>query len=118
MVSEHPEHGRRGGKRNPEIFWRPCVFLRPLRPVPDSTGDTMDDDGDKGEDPQDRAKYDPSGYLRTTFMSKVLKSVIALIAIGAAGASFPHWESADFPVTSLIVYVAGMVFVAMPLCVY
>jgi len=79
----------------------------------------MDQDkGDKGEDPRDCARDVLSGDRWTTFMGWALKTVIALIAIGAAAASIPYWERADFPVTSLIIYVAGMVFIAMPLCLY
>lgn len=77
------------------------------------------DKGDKGEDPQrDCASDAPSGDRWTTVMGWALKTVIALIATGAAAASIPYWERADFPLTSLIIYVAGMVFVAMPLCLY
>lgn len=70
----------------------------------------MDHDGDKGDD--------RPGHLRAAFTGRALKAVIAIIAIGAAAASIPYWGSADFPVMSLIIYVAGMVFVAMPLCMY
>jgi hypothetical protein len=83
----------------------------------------MDRDGDKGDDrsedsSREREGFDRPGYLRAACMGRALKTVIAIIAIGAAAASIPYWGSADFPVTSLIIYVAGMVFVAMPLCVY
>jgi hypothetical protein len=54
----------------------------------------------------------------TTCMRYALEGVIAIIALGAALASIPYWGGADFPVTSLVIYVAGMVFVAMPLCLY
>jgi hypothetical protein len=77
----------------------------------------MDDNGDKCEDPQqDCQRYDPRGYQQTTWMRHLLTAVIAVIALGAAAASIPHWGGAGFPVTSLVIYVAGMVFVAMPLC--
>ena len=78
----------------------------------------MDNDGDKGESELDRQQYDPLGYLRTTFLRNALKGVSAVIAAGAAVASIPYWGGADFPVTSLIIYVAGMGFVTMPLCLY
>ncbi|RST56044.1 hypothetical protein [Variovorax sp. MHTC-1] len=83
----------------------------------------MDHDGDKGDDRSEdsspeREGHDRPGYQRAAFMGRALKAVIAIIAVGAAAASIPYWGSADFPVTSLIVYVAGMVFVAMPLCMY
>ncbi len=77
----------------------------------------MDDNGDKFEEtPRDCQRYDPRGYQQTTWMRHVLTAVIAVIALGAAAASIPHWDGASFPVTSLVIYVAGMVFVAMPLC--
>ena len=76
----------------------------------------MDDYGDKREDTQqDCQRYDPRGYRETTWMRHALTAVIALIALGAA-ASIPYWDGPGFPVTSLVIYVAGMVFVAMPLC--
>jgi hypothetical protein len=83
----------------------------------------MDHDGDKGGDRSEdsspeREGLDRPGYQRAAFTGRALKAVIAIIAIGAAAASIPYWGSADFPVTSLIIYVAGMVFVAMPLCMY
>ena len=78
----------------------------------------MDEDRDKGQDPRDCARDARTGDRWTTCMGWALKTVIALIAIGAAAAAIPHWERADFPLTSLIVYVAGMVFIAMPLCLY
>ncbi|MDR6534786.1 hypothetical protein [Variovorax soli] len=77
----------------------------------------MDHDGDKGgkgEGP----RIECAGDRWTLFMGWALKTVIALIAVGAAAASVPYWERADFPVTSLVIYVAGMVFIAMPLCLY
>jgi hypothetical protein len=76
----------------------------------------MDQNGDKGDDRSEG--YDRTGYLRAAFMGNALKAVIAVIAAGAAAASVPYWGSADFPLASLIIYVAGMVFVAMPLCMY
>jgi hypothetical protein len=83
----------------------------------------MDHDGDKGDDRSEdsdpeREGCDRTGYLRAAFMGNALKAVIAVIAAGAAAASIPYWGSADFPLASLIIYVAGMVFVAMPLCMY
>ena len=79
----------------------------------------MHDDGDKGECSRlDRQKYDPPGYSRTTFLHNALRCVIAAIAAGAAAASVPYWGGDDFPLVGLIVYVAGMVFIAMPLCLY
>ena len=82
----------------------------------------MDDDGDKGDrigsSRLDREKYGPPGDLRTTFVRNALRGVTAVIAIGAAAAAIPSWGSADFPVARLIIYVAGMGFVTMPLCLY
>ncbi|MCR8957118.1 hypothetical protein M0765_005000 [Variovorax sp. S2] len=51
-------------------------------------------------------------------MRNALRCVIAAIAAGAAVASIPYWGGDDFPLMGLIVYVAGMVFIAMPLCLY
>ncbi|GAA4359144.1 hypothetical protein GCM10023165_54890 [Variovorax defluvii] len=77
----------------------------------------MDDHADKCEDSQqDCRRYDPRGYRQTTWTRHVLTAVIAIIALGAAAASIPYWDGPTFPVTSLVIYVAGMVFVAMPLC--
>lgn len=77
----------------------------------------MDDDGDQCNDTrQDCLRYDPRGYRQTTWMRHLLTAVIALVALGAAVASIPYWDGSTFPVTSLVIYVAGMVFVAMPLC--
>ncbi|MBT2322271.1 hypothetical protein J7E62_07930 [Variovorax paradoxus] len=83
----------------------------------------MDDDGDKGDDRSEdssleRDGYDHPGYLRTNLLRHALQLVIAVIAVGAAAASIPYWGSSDFPVMGLVIYVAGMVFVAMPLCMY
>ena len=77
----------------------------------------MDDYGDKCEDTQqDCQRYDPLGYRQTTWIRHALTAVTALIALGAAAASIPYWDVPTFPVTSLVIYVTGMVFVAMPLC--
>lgn len=66
----------------------------------------------------DARSCDPQGYRRTTLMRRTLQCVIALIVAGAAFASIPYWESPDFPLMSLLVYVIGMGFVTMPLCMY
>lgn len=58
------------------------------------------------------------GAARIAFMRSALRIVIAIIAGIAAVASIPYWGGAHFPVTSLVIYVAGMVFVTMPLCLY
>jgi hypothetical protein len=83
----------------------------------------MAHDGDKGDhgsedSSPEREVIDRPGYLRAAIMGYALKAAIAVIAIGAALASIPYWGGAEFPVTSLVIYVAGMVFIAMPLCVY
>lgn len=79
----------------------------------------MHDDGDKGEcSMAERQTYDPPGYSRTTFLRNALLCVMAVIAAGAVMASIPYWGGDDFPLMSLIIYVAGMVFIAMPLCMY
>jgi hypothetical protein len=64
----------------------------------------------------DRETYDPLGYRRTTLMRGVLWVVGALVAAAALAASLPYWGGADFPVASVVIYVAGMVFITMPLC--
>ena len=58
------------------------------------------------------------GAARIALMRSALRIVIAIIAGIAAVASIPYWGGEHFPVTSLVIYVAGMVFVAMPLCLY
>ena len=82
----------------------------------------MKKDGDKGEGLQSFAQgprtYAPPGLSRIAFMRGTLRGVITLIAVIAAVASIPYWDEMQFPVTSLVIYVAGMVFVAMPLCLY
>lgn len=81
----------------------------------------MDHVGDETEPANvrlDARSCDPQGYQRTTRMRRALQCVVALIVLGAAFASFPYWEGADFPLMSLLVYVIGMGFVTMPLCMY
>ncbi|UVH58416.1 hypothetical protein NWF24_03105 [Variovorax paradoxus] len=85
----------------------------------------MKKDGDKGKRLQSLQSfaqgprtYAPPGLSRIAFMRGALRGVITLIAISAAVASIPYWDDMQFPVTSLVIYVAGMVFVAMPLCLY
>ncbi|RZL86193.1 MAG: hypothetical protein EOP82_30880 [Variovorax sp.] len=82
----------------------------------DDGGDKSDRNGKGESSPQERTTYDPAGYSRTTWMHHVLWAAIAVITLGALAASIPSWGSTDFPVASLIIYVAGMVFVTMPLC--
>lgn len=67
--------------------------------------------------PQFRKTCDPGGYVRTTGLGYTMLLVIAAIVAAAAAASYPSWDGSGFPVASLVIYVAGMVFVAMPLCV-
>lgn len=82
----------------------------------------MKKDGDKGENlssfPEGSRTSAPPGLSRIAFMRGALRGTIALIAGIAAVASIPYWGGEHFPVTSLVIYVAGMVFVAMPLCLY
>ena len=77
----------------------------------------MDKVGDKGDLGDGFARADARERW-TACMRYALEGVIAIIALGAAFASIPYWGGADFPVTSLVIYVAGMVFIAMPLCLY
>jgi len=84
----------------------------------------MNEHGDKGgrsdTAPQDRSAGDapPGDETRIAWMRGALRAAIALVAAIAAAASIPYWGGDDFPIASLVIYVAGMVFVAMPLCLY
>ena len=64
----------------------------------------------------DRERFDPLGYRRTHWIRWALRVVILLVAGAALAAAYPCLRSADFPVASLIIYSAGMVFISMPLC--
>ncbi|MBB3642653.1 MULTISPECIES: hypothetical protein [Variovorax] len=78
--------------------------------------------GDKGESlrefPESSRTSAPPGLSRIALTRGALRGTIALIAGLALVASIPYWGGMHFPVTSLVIYVAGMVFVAMPLCLY
>jgi hypothetical protein len=79
----------------------------------------MKNDGDKGghspvHDPQ--TPDDAPASQRIALVRSALHAVIAVIALLAIGTSIPHWGGDEFPVMSLVIYVAGMVFIAMPLC--
>lgn len=78
----------------------------------------MTNDGDKGDHSpmHDRQTHDASASPRITLVRSALHAVIAVIALAALATSIPHWGSDNFPVLSLVIYVAGMVFIAMPLC--
>lgn len=80
----------------------------------------MKRDGDKDEGlPQEGPRaFAPPGLSRIAFMRGAFRGAITLIAGLAAVASIPYWGGMHFPVASLVIYVAGMVFVAMPLCLY
>jgi len=73
----------------------------------------MKNDGDKGTL---GPAPDPASSPRITLVRSALHAAIAVIALVALATSIPHWGSDNFPVLSLVIYVAGMVFVAMPLC--
>jgi putative Ca2+/H+ antiporter (TMEM165/GDT1 family) len=73
----------------------------------------MKNDGDKGDL---SPAPDPASSPRITFVRSALHVVIAVIALAALATSIPHWGGDEFPVMSLVIYVAGMVFIAMPLC--
>ncbi|MDM0076010.1 hypothetical protein QTH90_16515 [Variovorax sp. J2P1-59] len=64
----------------------------------------------------DRERCDPQGFRRTTRLREILRVVTLLVAGVALVASIPCLSNASFPVTSLIIYTAGMVFITMPLC--
>jgi hypothetical protein len=73
----------------------------------------MNNDRDKGNL---SPAPDPASSPRITLVRSALHAVIAVIALLAIGTSIPHWGGDEFPVMSLVIYVAGMVFIAMPLC--
>jgi hypothetical protein len=52
------------------------------------------------------------------FCGRALKAVMVLIALAALAASIPALSRADFPLASLLIYVIGMAFVAIPLLLY
>jgi hypothetical protein len=78
----------------------------------------MNNDGDKGDHSPaaDRQTSSPPASARITLVRSAMHAVIAAVALAALAASIPHWGGNEFPVMSLVIYVAGMVFVAMPLC--
>lgn len=78
----------------------------------------MNNDGDKGEHSPaaDRQASSPPASARIALVRSALHAVIAAVALAALATSIPHWGGNEFPVMSLVIYVAGMVFVAMPLC--
>ncbi|KQW55890.1 hypothetical protein [Variovorax sp. Root411] len=80
----------------------------------------MNNDGDKGDHSpvHERQTHDAPASPRITFVRSVLHTVIAVIALLAIATSIPHWGGDNFPVLSLVIYVAGMVFIAMPLCLF
>ena len=82
----------------------------------------MKNDGDKGDrrpNPvSDRPSNDAPASPRITLVRSALHAVIAVIALLAFATSIPHWGGDNFPVLSLVIYVAGMVFIAMPLCLF
>ena len=78
----------------------------------------MKNDGDKGghSPVHDRRMYDAPTSSRIALVRSALHVVIAVVALLAIATSIPHWGGENFPVLSLVIYVAGMVFIAMPLC--
>ncbi|MDM0114199.1 hypothetical protein QTI66_18745 [Variovorax sp. J22R133] len=79
----------------------------------------MEIDGGKREYSRaDSEKFDPQGLRRTTFMGRALKAVMAIITIAAVLACIPYRDGADFPMMGLLIYVIGMAFVTMPLCLW
>jgi hypothetical protein len=67
---------------------------------------------------QDHRRHDPLGARRAAFCGRALKAVMVLIALAALAASIPALSRADFPLASLLIYVIGMAFVAIPLLLY
>lgn len=80
----------------------------------------MKNDGDKGDHRpvHGRQTHDAPASPRIALVRSALHAVIAVIALLALGTSIPHWGGEHFPVLSLVIYVAGMVFIAMPLCLF
>ncbi len=83
----------------------------------------MKNDGDKGDRQSpspvsDLHSQDAPASPRITLVRNALHAVMALIALLAVATSIPHWGGSNFPVLSLVIYVAGMVFIAMPLCLF
>lgn len=82
----------------------------------------MNEHGDKGgrNTASDRPADDaPQGdETRIAWLRGAFRAAIAVVAAIAAAASVPHWGGDSFPIASLVIYVAGMVFVAMPLGLY
>jgi len=78
----------------------------------------MKNDGDKGghSPVHDRQTHDAPIPSRIALVRSALHVVIAAVALLAFATSIPHWGGDNFPVLSLVIYVAGMVFIAMPLC--
>jgi hypothetical protein len=78
----------------------------------------MKNDGDKGghSPVHDRQMHDAPTSSRIALVRSALHVVIAVVALLAIATSIPHWGGENFPVLSLVIYVAGMVFIAMPLC--
>ena len=57
------------------------------------------------------------GQIYVPFVNWVLFTAVILLVAGAAlVAAYPCLSNADFPVASLVIYSAGMVFISMPLC--
>ena len=79
----------------------------------------MQNNGDKRATArQDDQRHDPLGARRAAFCGRALKAVMVLIALAALAASIPSLARADFPLASLLIYVIGTAFVAMPLLLY
>ena len=78
----------------------------------------MKNDGDKGghSPVHDGQMHDAPTSSRIALVRGALHVVIAVVALLAIATSIPHWGGDNFPVLSLVIYVAGMVFIAMPLC--
>ena len=78
----------------------------------------MKNDGDKGghSPVHDGQMHDAPTSSRIALVRSALHVVIAVVALLAIATSIPHWGGDNFPVLSLVIYVAGMVFIAMPLC--
>lgn len=78
----------------------------------------MQNNGDKRATRRANEERDDSRGTRAAWCGRVLKAVIALIAVAAAVACVPALARADFPLAGLLIFCIGMGFIAMPLCLY
>jgi len=79
----------------------------------------METDGGKRNEPRaDSEKFDPRGVRQTTLVGFALNGVMVVITIAALLACIPYWGGSDFPMMGLLIFVIGMAFVTMPMCLW